>query len=70
MTLKKKELKILQAAEHIADGIWEQVVYWDPFIRDTIGKQLATAADSTGANKCHFERSEKSQRRSLSIPNL
>ena len=50
MTLKFGELKILQAAEDVADGIWRQVVHWDPFIRDTIGKQLAKAADSIGAN--------------------
>jgi len=50
MTLKFEELKILQAAERVADGIWKQVVGWDPFIRDIVGGQLARAADSIGAN--------------------
>ncbi len=50
MALKFEELKILQKAEDVTDGIWKQVIHWDPFIRDVIGKQLASAADSIGAN--------------------
>ena len=50
MALKFEELKVLQAAETIADGIWKQVFRWDPFVRDTVGGQLARAADSIGAN--------------------
>jgi four helix bundle protein len=50
MTLRFEDLKVLQAAETIADGIWKQVVRWDPFVRDTVGGQLAKAADSIGAN--------------------
>ena len=50
MTLKFEELRVLQTAEAIADRIWKQVVQWDPFIRDVVGKQLTTAADSIGAN--------------------
>ena len=50
MSLRLEDLKVLQAAETIADGIWKQVVRWDPFVRDTVGGQLAKAADSIGAN--------------------
>lgn len=50
MTLRFEDLKVLQAAETIADCIWKQVVRWDPFVRDTVGGQLAKAADSIGAN--------------------
>ena len=50
MALKFGELKILKAAEEVADGIWKQVIQWDPFVRDVVGKQLTTAADSIGAN--------------------
>ena len=50
MTLRFEDLKVLQAAETVADGIWKQVVRWDPFVRDTVGGQLAKAADSIGAN--------------------
>lgn len=50
MALKFEELRILQAAEAVADGIWQQTVRWEPFVRDVVGKQLARAADSVGAN--------------------
>ncbi|PKO22439.1 MAG: hypothetical protein CVU38_09435 [Chloroflexi bacterium HGW-Chloroflexi-1] len=48
--MKFEELRVLQAAEAVADGIWRQVVRWKPFERDTVGSQLARAADSIGAN--------------------
>jgi len=48
--IKFEELRVLQAAEAIADGIWRQVVRWDPFAREVVGGQLARAVDSIGAN--------------------
>jgi four helix bundle protein len=45
-----EELQVLQTAEKIADAIWAQVGRWDEFARDVVGKQLARAADSIGAN--------------------
>ena len=48
--MKFEELRVLQAAEVIADGTWQQVIQWDPFARDVVGKQMARAADSIGAN--------------------
>jgi len=45
-----EDLKILQDAENIADDIWNQVNQWKPFAREVVGKQLARAADSIGAN--------------------
>jgi four helix bundle protein len=50
MALKFEELRLLQASEAVADGIWKQVVQWDPLIRDVVGKQIAKSADSIGAN--------------------
>lgn len=50
MVLKFEELRVLKAAEAVADGIWRLAVKWDPFARDVVGKQLARAADSVGAN--------------------
>jgi four helix bundle protein len=50
MALKFEELRVLQAAEAVADGIWRRVAQWDVFARDVVGKQLARAADSVGAN--------------------
>ena len=43
-------LQILKIAKEIADAVWKQVVRWDDFPKDTVGKQLARAADSIGAN--------------------
>jgi len=48
--LKFEELRVLQASEAVADGIWKQVIRWDPITRDVVGKQLAEAADSIGAH--------------------
>jgi four helix bundle protein len=45
-----EDLRVLQAAEAIADAIWRHVVLWDPFAREVVGGQLAKAADSIGAN--------------------
>jgi four helix bundle protein len=50
MTTGLEDLKILQAAEGIADAVWKRVVQWDEFARDVVGKQLARATDSIGAN--------------------
>lgn len=45
-----ENLKVYQAAEALSDLIWDIVVKWDAFARDTLGKQLVRAADSIGAN--------------------
>jgi len=45
-----EDLRMLRDAEVVADGIWRQVVGWEPFAREVVGGQLARAADSVGAN--------------------
>jgi len=50
MALEFEELRVLKAAEAIADGIWQQVVRWEGLARETVGKQMARAGDSVGAN--------------------
>lgn len=45
-----EELRVLQSAEEIADGIWEVVMKWNPLAQEVVGTQLARAADSIGAN--------------------
>jgi four helix bundle protein len=50
MTTSLEDLKILQVAEKVADEIWKHIVLWNAFTRDTVGLQLARAADSIGAN--------------------
>lgn len=44
------DLEILKIAEGLADALWRDVVRWDHFAKDTVGKQLARSADSIGAN--------------------
>lgn len=50
MTVAFEDLEILKIAEGIADVIWDEVTTWDNFARDVVGKQLAEAGDSIGAN--------------------
>ncbi|MBL8064103.1 MAG: four helix bundle protein [Anaerolineales bacterium] len=50
MATELEDLKILQNAENIADAIWKRVVQWEDFAKDVVGKQMARAADSIGAN--------------------
>ncbi len=45
-----EDLRVLQQAEALADGMWKDVIRWDVFARDTVGKQLVRAGDSVGAN--------------------
>lgn len=45
-----EELKILRYAERIADRIWKDVGRWRPFDLEIVGRQLARAVDSIGAN--------------------
>lgn len=47
-TLEK--LEVYQLAENLGDEIWDIVIKWDFFVKDTIGKQLVRAADSISAN--------------------
>jgi len=37
-------------SETLADEIWDVVMGWDRFARDTVGNQIVRAADSIGAN--------------------
>ncbi len=45
-----QKLRVYQLAEAVADALWDVIMGWPPFARDTVGKQLARAADSIGAN--------------------
>lgn len=47
-TLEK--LEVYQLAEAFSDIIWEIVVKWEYFHKDTIGKQIVRSADSVAAN--------------------
>lgn len=45
-----ERLQVYQLSERLADGIWNIVVGWDSFAKDTLGRQIVRAADSIGAN--------------------
>jgi four helix bundle protein len=45
-----EQLEVYQLAERLADEIWNIVIGWKNFAKDTVGKQLVRAADSIGAN--------------------
>jgi len=45
-----QKLKVYQLAERLADEIWKIVDNWEPFDKDTVGKQIVRSADSIGAN--------------------
>lgn len=47
-TLEK--LEVYELAEQFSDSIWEIVMGWEQFRKDTIGKQIVRSADSIGAN--------------------
>ena len=45
-----EELEVYILSEELSDEIWNIVVTWDFFAKDTIGKQICRAADSVSAN--------------------
>ncbi len=45
-----EKLRVYKLAEDLADEIWNIVLRWDAFARDTVGKQIVRSADSIGAN--------------------
>lgn len=49
-TLNLDELRVYRMSEDLADRVWELVVTWSSFEKDTVGRQLVRAADSVGAN--------------------
>ena len=48
--MKLEELQTYQLAMEMAERIWDIVLKWKYFEKDTIGKQLVKAADSISAN--------------------
>lgn len=45
-----EKLRVYQLSEDLADGVWEMVLGWNSFARNTVGEQIVCAADSIGAN--------------------
>lgn len=45
-----KDLVVYQKAVELAEAVWQIVMHWDRFAKNTIGEQSVRAADSVGAN--------------------
>ncbi|HNW70794.1 MAG TPA: four helix bundle protein [Bacteroidales bacterium] len=45
-----EELQVYQLSMEMGEKVWEIVIKWDIFSKDTIGKQLVRSADSIAAN--------------------
>ena len=45
-----ESLRVYRLSEKLADQIWQVVLTWNNFARDTVGKQVVRSADSIGAN--------------------
>ncbi len=45
-----ENLQVYQLSERLADSIWDIVLDWPAFAKDTVGKQIVRSADSIGAN--------------------
>jgi len=45
-----KDLEVYKLSEELSDMIWNIVIKWDYFAKDTLGKQLVKASDSIAAN--------------------
>src|SRR5262245_37833909 len=45
-----EDLRVCQLSEVLADRIWDIVLKWDFFAKDTVVRQMVKAADSVGAN--------------------
>ncbi|MCG6980259.1 MAG: four helix bundle protein [Deltaproteobacteria bacterium] len=48
--MQLEDLQVYQLAMNIGEQVWEIVLEWDYFARDTVGKQLIKAADSVATN--------------------
>ena len=45
-----ENLRVYELAEELADAVWDSVITWESFAKNTVGQQLVRAADSIGAN--------------------
>ena len=48
--LRLTDIDAYRVAFHLSNFIWEEVIQWDHFARDTVGKQFVRAIDSVSAN--------------------
>ena len=63
--MKLEELQVYQLTMELGEKVWKIVLHWEPFARETIGKQLVKSTDSVAANlsegfgRFHFKESKQ-----------
>lgn len=63
--MKLEELQVYQISIEIGEKVWNIVIKWDYFTKDTLGKQLVRSMDSVAANisegfgRYHYKDSKK-----------
>lgn len=63
--MKLEELQVYQISMEIGEKVWNIVIKWDYFTKDTLGKQLVRSMDSVAANisegfgRYHYKDSKK-----------
>jgi four helix bundle protein len=45
-----EDLKVYRLAENLGDRLWDIVILWNNFAKNSLGYQLVKSADSIGAN--------------------
>jgi four helix bundle protein len=45
-----EDLEVYRLAEALANEVWNMVISWEQFAKDTVGKQIVRSADSVCAN--------------------
>jgi len=45
-----EDLRIYQTAEELCDAVWDHVIRWDRFAKETVGRQLVHSPESIGSN--------------------
>jgi len=48
--MKLKELQVYQLSMRLGEEVWNIVIKWDFFAKDTVGKQVVRSVDSIAAN--------------------
>ena len=48
--MKLEQLEVYQLAMDLGERVWNVVIQWDYFAKDTVGRQLVKAADSVAGN--------------------
>ncbi len=48
--MRLEELRVYQLSMELGERVWQIVIEWEYFSKDTVGKQLIKAVDSVAAN--------------------